>query len=96
MNAQAPDLDIEYLQNLAYLDLSVEQKERLKSQVGRILGHVAELQNIDTQGIEPLFTTVESGTALRTDIVNASDYSAAILANGPKTDGPAFVVPRIL
>ena len=89
-------LDIEYLQNLAYLDLSIEQKERLADQVGRILKHVANLQEVDTGGIAPTFTMLAQGTPLRADEWRPFDNAAGILANAPVQEKHAFRVPRIL
>ena len=90
------DLNFDHLQNLAYLDLAPEQKERLKDQVGRILKHVENLKDVDTQGISPSFTILAEGTPLRVDERQIFSGIDDILKNAPQQSQHAFVVPRIL
>lgn len=89
-------LNIDHLQDLAYLDLGVEQKEILQAQLGRILAHVENLSNIDTAGISPSFTMLPLGTPLRDDVQQPFANVDGILANAPHPEAHAFRVPRIL
>ena len=90
------DFNFDHLQNLAYLDLDTGQKERLKDQVGRILKHVENLTEVDTEGITPTFTIVAQGTPLRQDKPERFTETGALLANGSAVEANAFRVPRIL
>ena len=90
------DFDIDHLQNLAYLDLDPEQKEKLKAQVGRILKHVENLSEVDTQGISPSFTMLKQGTPLRPDEQSSFANVDGIIANAPQPEAHAFRVPRIM
>lgn len=90
------DLNIDHLQNLAYLDLDPAQKEKLKAQVERILKHVENLTEVETAGISPSFSMLGQSTPLRADVQSTFGNIDGILHNAPLAEQHAFRVPRIL
>ena len=48
------DETIEYVAALAKLDLTDEEKERAKKDLGNIIGYVDTMNQLDTTGIEPM------------------------------------------
>ena len=89
-------LNIDHLQDLAYLDLDPAQKEKLKSQVERILKHVENLAEVETTGIAPSFSMLNQSTPLRPDRQSTFNNIVGILENAPLAEQQAFRVPRIL
>jgi len=81
---------------LARLDLGEEETAAMSDQLTRILDYVAQLEALDTSGIEPTTHPVALGEAFRDDVVRPSLDTEAALANAPATDGASFIVPRIL
>ena len=82
--------------HLARLQLSDEEVERLTQQLGEILTHVEQLNEVDTEGVEPMAHAIELSNVLRADDPRDSLPREAALGNAPQTDGKYFLVPQIL
>ncbi|MEO6994921.1 MAG: Asp-tRNA(Asn)/Glu-tRNA(Gln) amidotransferase subunit GatC, partial [Lacunisphaera sp.] len=53
MNA-SPEMNIEYVANLARLALTDAEKTRFAQQLGEILHYVEKLKQVDVTGVEPM------------------------------------------
>ncbi len=82
--------------HLARLELSEEEINEITGQLDRILGYVAKLNEIETGDIEPTTHALAIHNAFREDEVKESLPREESLANGPRQDGEAFIVPRII
>ena len=49
-----PHIDIDYVANLARIELNEEEKAKLGGQLEDILGHFDELSAVDVDGVEPM------------------------------------------
>ena len=81
---------------LARLKLSESEVERFTGQLGAVLGYVDVLNELNTEGVEPLAHPLEIVDVLRDDMPKASLPREAALSNAPKSDGKYFLVPQIL
>lgn len=88
--------DVEYVASLAQLTLDDDAKQRLLKEMGEILAYVDKLNELDTDGIEPMMHVLDISNVYREDVVTGSLDREAALRNAPKTDGAYFLVPRIL
>jgi len=88
--------DVEHVARLARLDLTPEEKERMRSQLDAILGYVEQLQRVDTAGVEPTAHVLPLANVMRDDEVRPSYPVEAMLANAPEPQDGQFRVPRIL
>ena len=88
--------DVEHVARLARLELSPEEKERMRDQLDAILGYVDQLQRIDTTDVPPTSHVLPLANVFREDEVRPSCPAEAMLANAPDPDGDRFGVPRIL
>ena len=88
--------DVEYVASLAQLSLDEEAKQRLLREMGDVLAYVDKLNELDTDGIEPMMHVLDISNVYREDVVTGSLDHDAALKNAPKTDGAYFLVPRIL
>ena len=88
--------DVEYVASLAQLSLDDEAKQRLLKEMGDVLAYVDKLNELDTDGIEPMMHVLDISNVYREDVVTGSLDREAALRNAPKTDGAYFLVPRIL
>lgn len=88
---------VEHVAELARLQLSREELERLSTQLSRILTYMEELNAVDTGGI-PGTTSVVEGDAnvLREDEVEPSLSQDQALSNAPEVVDGLFQVPQIL
>ncbi len=83
---------------LARLRLSPEEERTLAEQLSAILAHVAQLEELDVSGVEPMTHALAAGDApaLRADEVKDSLWPGDALANAPAREGTFFKVPRII
>ncbi len=88
------DETIEYVGILAKLELSAEEKEAAKTDMGRMLDYIDLLNQLDTEGVEPMSHVFPVQNVFREDVVTNGDDREAILANAPEKQDGAFVVPR--
>lgn len=82
--------------SLARLELSASEVETITGQLDRILGYVAKLGELDTSGIKPTTHALDLYNAFREDEVRPSLPREEALANGPRRNEEAFVVPRVI
>lgn len=88
------DETIDYVGILAKLELSEEEKERAKKDIGKILDYIDKLNELDTDGVEPMSHIFPLHNVFREDVVMNGDGHEATLANAPAVEGSSFVVPK--
>jgi aspartyl-tRNA(Asn)/glutamyl-tRNA(Gln) amidotransferase subunit C len=96
--------EVRRVAELANLQLTAEEEPRMQRDLNAILGHIAELNELDTAGVpamaqvgEMLGAEVEAtGASLRTDVVRPSLDRRAVMASAPETDGRFFKVPKVI
>lgn len=88
------DDTIEYVGILAKLELSGEEKEAAKRDMGRMLDYIDKLNELDTLGVEPMSHVFAVQNVFREDIVTNGDESDKILRNAPDEKDNMFLVPK--
>jgi aspartyl-tRNA(Asn)/glutamyl-tRNA(Gln) amidotransferase subunit C len=88
--------EVERIGHLARLRLEPDEADALARELDAILGHVAELEGLDTSGIDAAAGALAFPTPLREDRAVASLATERALANAPDSDGTAFLVPPVL
>ncbi|MBL7106874.1 MAG: Asp-tRNA(Asn)/Glu-tRNA(Gln) amidotransferase subunit GatC [Phycisphaerae bacterium] len=95
--AQKIDIDqVRKVANLSRLDLSSEQLTEFAGQLSSILEYVEKMNELDTDGVEPLAHCLEVSNCFREDIAKESLGTDKTLSNAPEQDGQFFIVPKIL
>ena len=94
MSERISDETIEYVGILAKLELSQEEKEQAKSDMGRMLDYIDKLNELNTEGVEPMSHIFPIHNVFREDIVTNGDDRQNILANAPEKRDGAFQVPK--
>lgn len=90
------DETIDYVGILAKLELSAEEREQAKKDMGRMLDYIDKLSELDTAGIEPMSHVSAAHNVFREDVVTNADESEKILRNAPGEKDNMFVVPRTI
>ena len=90
------DETIEYVGILAKLELSEEEKERAKKDMEEMLDYIDKLEELDTEGVEPMSHVFPINNVFREDVVTNGDGSAAALANAPEKKDGGFKVPKTI
>ena len=93
--------DVERVAELAHLELAPEESGRMLQDLNAILDYVAELNELDTTGIEPLAQVSElvdahGASVLRPDVLQPSLDRAVVFSQAPETDGSFFKVPKVI
>ena len=91
---QITDETIEYVGILAKLELSDEEKEQAKEDMTNMLDYVGKLNELDTEGVEPMSHTFSVNNVFREDVVTNGDDRENMLANAPEKKDGAYKVPR--
>jgi aspartyl-tRNA(Asn)/glutamyl-tRNA(Gln) amidotransferase subunit C len=81
---------------LAHIRESEERLESLAAELSGILGWIEQLNEVDTDGVEPMASAVAVSLPMRDDVVTDGGDPAAILANAPNARGAFFVVPKVV
>ena len=88
------DETIEYVGILAKLELSEEEKEQAKKDMGDMLDYIDKLNELDTSSVEPMSHVFPVNNVFREDVVVNGDDSEKILKNAPEEKDGSFVVPK--
>ena len=88
------DETIDYVSILAKLELSDEEKEQAKKDMGSMLDYIDKLGELDTEGVEPMSHVFSIENVFREDVVTNGDEREAVLKNAPGEKQGMFVVPR--
>ena len=88
------DETIEYVGTLAKLELSEEEKEKAKKDMGSMLDYIDKLNELDTTGVEPMSHVFPVQNVFREDVVVNGDDRENILKNAPEEKDGSFVVPK--
>ena len=90
------DETIEYVGILAKLELSDEEKEQAKKDMGEMLDYIDQLNELDTTGVEPMSHVFPVHNVFREDEVTSGDGSEDTLANAPLMRDGGFEVPKTI
>ena len=82
---------------LARLRFPEERLEPLARELNGIMSWIEQLNEVDTDNVEPLTAAVSGAKLpLREDVVTEGGDAAVVLANAPKTHDGFFVVPKVV
>ena len=88
------DETIEYVGILAKLELSPQEREQAKKDMGSILDYIDRLGELDTSDVEPMSHVFPINNVFREDIVTNGDMRREILSNAPGEKDGMFMAPR--
>lgn len=88
--------DVSRIARLARIEISSAEAERTRDQLNGILDFVAQLQAVNTDGIEPMAHAVDVVQRLRPDAVTEDDCREAFQAIAPETEAGLYLVPKVI
>ncbi len=89
------EIDIEHVARLARLDLTDEEKARLRTQLGAILEHAAKVGEVAAEDVPPTAYAIPRSNVLRSDEPEPSLTHDEALSTAPAAEDGRFRVPRI-
>lgn len=90
------EIDIDHVAKLARLELTDEEKDRLRAQLGLILEHAAMVGEVAADDVPPTAYAIPRSNVLRPDEPTPSLTHEEALANAPEAEAERFRVPRIV
>ncbi|MEM8952586.1 MAG: Asp-tRNA(Asn)/Glu-tRNA(Gln) amidotransferase subunit GatC [Verrucomicrobiota bacterium] len=90
------ELDVQYVANLARIELSKKEIDAFQEQLGRILQYMKQLDEYDVSGIEPTAHANPVYDVVRPDKPDEPLPRDLALRNAPKKTEDQFVVPKVV
>lgn len=91
-----PDIDLEYVANLARIALTAAEKARFSQQLGEILHYVEKLKQVDVTGVEPMAHASPVFNVWAEDVVQPGLPVASALRNAPAQRDHLVVMPKVV
>ncbi len=92
-------VDTQTVKRIAYLSrLKIEDDKiaATEEEFNKILKWVDQLNEVETDGVEPLVSVNENNLVMREDKVTEGNQAEAILANAPMKEYGYIAVPKVL
>lgn len=88
--------DVQYIADLARLQLSDNETESLVDDMNKILDYMDTLDELDTKEVEPLEHVIDLESSFRKDEAKEALEHEEALKNAPDADSDYFRVPRVI
>ena len=88
--------EVTAMARLARLAIAADDIPGYADQLSRILAFVAQMNAIDTSGVEPLAHPLELSARLRPDRVTESDQREQFQAIAPQIERGLYLVPKVI
>ena len=88
--------DVRRIAYLARIELTAAETEAALAKLTDIFGLIEEMQEIDTEGVEPMSHAQEFPLRLREDRVTETDRRAAYQSQAPDVGQGFYLVPRVI
>ena len=87
---------VDKVASLAKLEFKDDERENIRQDLERILEFVDKLNEVNTDGVEPLVYITDEKNVLRPDEINHIISRDEALRNAPMRDSDYFKVPKVL
>ena len=87
--------DVEHVAKLARLELTEEEKEKFTRQLGDVLKYVDQMNEVDTDDVEPLSHPIDFVNVMRDDKIYYEQTKEELMQNAPDEENGFFKVPKI-
>jgi aspartyl-tRNA(Asn)/glutamyl-tRNA(Gln) amidotransferase subunit C len=87
---------VRHVARLARLELSAAEEQGLQSDLSAILAYVDQLNQLNTEEVEPTTQVGDPGTPMRDDEITNRPAADEMLANAPARSRNFFKVPKII
>lgn len=88
--------DVRKVARLARIAVSEDALEPMAKELNDIMQWIEQLQEVDTDGVEPMTSVVARALPLRDDVVADGGDAARVLANAPRSTDGFFIVPKVV
>ena len=86
---------VDKIASLSKLSFSGKQKEAIKNDMNKMLNFIGKLEEVDTDGVDPLIHMTDDVNVLRADDAVLDITQKEALKNAPKKDSTYFKIPKV-
>jgi len=94
--SEANPMDIDYVSNLARIELSEKEKEKFRGQLGDVLKYFEKLQEVNVDGVEPTAHAFPRYNVWDNDLAKKPFSVDLALQNAPKSRNEQILVPKVV
>ena len=87
--------EVKHVAKLARLELTDSEIEKYSEQLGNILTYVEQMNEVNTEGIEPMPHAIPLTNVMREDVVKYEQNKEELMKNAPYEEDGFFRVPKI-
>lgn len=88
--------EVQHVAQLARLDFSDEEEQRMAAEMSQILDYVEKLDELDTSGVPPMSHVLDVTNVFRDDEIESRIDREQALEPAPETDDGYFQVPQVI
>ena len=87
---------VDRIATLAKLSFDDEEKKEITQDLNKMLAFIDQLNEVDTEGVEPLIYMLDEETPLRKDEIIQTISQKEALKNSPEKDTDFIKVPKVI
>lgn len=88
--------DVRHVAELARLDFSDDEEQRMAEEMSQILDYVEKLDELDTSGVPPMSHVLDVSNVFRDDEIESRIDREQALEPASETDDGYFQVPQVI
>ena len=93
---QVDEATVRRIARLARIKITDEEAQSLPGELSGILNWVEQLDEVNTEGVEPMTRVVAMKLKKRQDGVTDGEIADAVVQNAPMSEDHFFVVPKVV
>lgn len=82
--------------HLARIAVGETEIPNLQDELNAMLAFVAQLSEVNVDGVEPMTSVTPMEMKKRLDVVNDGEIADTVVANAPETQDRFFLVPKVV
>jgi aspartyl-tRNA(Asn)/glutamyl-tRNA(Gln) amidotransferase subunit C len=87
---------IRRIARLARIALPEADVPAMQGEVNAILGFVAQLSEVNVEGVEPMTSVIPMALKMRDDVVSDGEKADLVTKNAPQSEDNYFLVPKVV
>ena len=93
---QVDEATVRRIARLARIKVSADEAKALEAELSGIFEWIKQLEEVDTDAVEPMTRVVAMKLKKRPDQVTAGGIADEVVANAPAAQDDFFVVPKVV
>jgi len=88
--------DVKRVAHLARVAVDEAEARAVLSQINDVFKLIAEMQAVDTRGVEPMSHALDVVQRLREDSITEADQHTLFQSVAPQVEGDLYLVPKVI